>query len=158
MARQTFTGTQVAIFISQCQSGVELATEQAEAIQHGTIRHIVDDAEVFVAGQRVQAVYDWNGDGKWSLSESYAKTYVYDAWVSEIEREIHSGLFYLTEPEETAFKLSCGLIVEYDRFDAAPYVLRGHQGGEIDRWDEVRDLAECTVDWLMEEKEAERGG
>ena len=143
----------VTYFANNHTGDVVLATEQAEAIQYATLRGIVDGAEVYEGGKQIQAVYDWNNDGKWILSESYHKTHVYDVQVADIEQEINSGLFYLAEPEQTAFHLKCGFIIEHDANDWHPYVLHGRNGGEIDRWPDVRELAETVVDTLAEEAE-----
>ncbi len=145
----------VSLFANRVEKTYELSTEQAEAIQHDTLCHVVADAEVYVAGGRVQAVYDWHEKDQWHLSDDFIKRYVYDVRVAEIEREINSGLFYLAEPEETAFKLACGLIIEHDIADEYPYVLHGPDGGEIDRWSDVHDLAESVVDHLIETEEAQ---
>ena len=145
----------VSSFTSRLEKTYQLSTEQAEAIQHDTLRRIVDDTEVYVAGGQVQAVYDWHGKGQWHLSDDFFKRYVYDVRVAEIEREINSGLFYLAAPEVTAFKLSCGLIIEHDVADEYPYVVHGSNGGEIDRCGEVDEIAEAVVDHLMETEETQ---
>lgn len=138
-------------FISQ-HPAVELDTIQAERIQHDSLLRIIDHTETYVAGNKIQAVYD-DHTNQWYLSEDYYKRYIYDVAVTEVVREIHSGLAYLAEPEVTAFKLRCGLIIEHDRADAYPYVLHGGQGGEIDRTDNVEDLAEIIIDTLEEQSE-----
>jgi len=148
MPTATLSTAEVSFFVNRAGDPVTLDTEQAEAIQFATLRTLVDNVEVYSGGQKIQATYDWNGDGKWILSEAYHKRHVYDVQVAKIEREINSGIFYLAVPEVTAFKLRCGLIIEYDVNDACPYVLHGANGGEIDRWDEVHDLAESVVDEL----------
>ena len=143
----------VSLFVEKASKGVTLATEQAEAIQYATLRQIVEGAEVYQGGREIQAVYNWNNDDKWILSECYHDKYVYDVRVTEIEWEINSGLFYLVEPEETAFKLACGLIVEHNIDDRNHYVLYGRNGSMIDRWNNVRDLAETILDTLTAEAE-----
>jgi hypothetical protein len=141
---------EVSCFANRGEKSYRLTTEQAEAIQHDSLLRIVDDVEVYVAGGRVQATYDWHGKGEWQLSDGFIKRYVFDPRVAEIEREINSGLYYLAGPEETVFKLACGLIIKYDIHDAYPYVIHGPKGGEIDRWDKVSELAEGVVDHLLE--------
>lgn len=136
------------LFLCKSQS-VTLSTEQAEAIQHDTLLRIVEGAEVYIAGGKVQATYDWHGRGQWHLSPEFYERYVFKVQVKEIEREITSGLYYLSQPEELAFELTCGLVVEHDDFC---YVLHGHQGGEIDRYDNVPDLAAAVADELAEQK------
>lgn len=142
----------VSFFANSAEKTHLLSTQQAEAIQHDTLMRKVDDVEVYVAGGKVQAVYDWHGGGEWILSDDFTEKYVYEVQVAEIEREINSGLGYLCR-EVTAFKLACGLIVEHDKHDSSPYVLHGRQGGEIDRWADTRELAETVVDTLAEEAE-----
>ena len=145
------TTADVSFFLGKGQS-VTLSTEQAEAIQHDTLMRIVEGAEVYIAGGKVQATYDWHGRGQWQLSPEFYERYVFQVQVKEIEREINSGLYYLIQPEETAFKLTCGLVVEHDEHDDFCYVLHGHQGGEIDRYDNVPDLAAAVADELAEQK------
>jgi hypothetical protein len=146
----------VSSFANRVAKTYALSTEQAEAIQHDTLVCIVDHAEVYVAGGWIQAIYDWHGKREWHLSDDFIKRYVYDVRVAEIERKIRSGLFYLAGPEETVFELAGGLLIEHDVHDAHPYVLYGPDGGEIDRYREVIDLAESLVDFLMEGEERQQ--
>lgn len=144
----TLTSSTLNQFINQ-HTAVELDTIQAERIQHDSLQRKVDGIETYVAGGEIQAVYD-DYTNRWHLSEDYQRRYVYDVVVAAVVREIYSGLAYLAEPEVTAFKLRCGLIIEHDKADAYPYVLHGSQGGEIDRMDNVEDLAEIVIDTLQE--------
>ena len=146
------------MFALENSKTVQLDTLQAERIQHDYLKRVFDnEIEYYVSGryEEIQAIYEWNtrtdGPDHWHLSEKARQRYVTQPAIDEIEREIYSGLNYLTKPEETAFKLTCGLMIEDDEHDASRYVLHGRNGGEIDRHDNVRDLAECVLDTLSEE-------